>query len=142
METEYIGNMIAYERNRRGLTAEVVHRGICEQSVYSRIENGNYTGIKEERNLKIHIVIMIFVIIFGIILKISKIEWIICIILFGLVISAELMNTAIENVVDLVTMEKNQKAKIAKDVAAGAVLVTAISSAIIGFIIFLPKILK
>lgn len=38
METEYIGNMIAYERNRRGLTAEVVHRGICEQSVYSRIE--------------------------------------------------------------------------------------------------------
>ena len=81
-------------------------------------------------------------IIFGIILKISKIEWIICIILFGLVISAELMNTAIENVVDLVTMEKNQKAKIAKDVAAGAVLVTAISSAIIGFIIFLPKILK
>ena len=44
METEYIGNMIAYERNRRGLTAEVVHRGICEQSVYSRIENGNYTG--------------------------------------------------------------------------------------------------
>ena len=99
---------------------------------------GLYTGIKEERNLKIHIVIMIFVII----LKISKIEWIICIILFGLVISAELMNTAIENVVDLVTMEKNQKAKIAKDVAAGAVLVTAISSAIIGFIIFLPKILK
>lgn len=44
METEYIGNMIAYEKNRRGLTAEVVHRGICEQSVYSRIENGNYTG--------------------------------------------------------------------------------------------------
>ena len=52
METEYIGNMIAYERNRRGLTAEVVHRGICEQSVYSRIENGNYTKSSNENILK------------------------------------------------------------------------------------------
>ena len=85
---------------------------------------------------------MIFVIIFGIVLKISKIEWIICIVLFGLVISSELMNTAIENTVDLITMEKNPKAKIAKDVAAGAVLVNAITSAIIGLLIFLPKILK
>ena len=61
-------------------------------------------------------------------------------ILFGLVISLELVNTAIENVVDLVTMEKKPKAKIAKDVAAGAVLVSAIFSAIIGLIIFIPKI--
>ena len=103
---------------------------------------GIITGIKNETNMKIHITIMIFVIIFGIVLKISKIEWIICIILFGLVISSELMNTAIENTVDLITMEKNPKAKIAKDVAAGAVLVNAVTSAIIGLLIFLPKILK
>lgn len=103
--------------------------------------DGICTGIKEEQNMKIHITIMILVIIFGIMLKISKMEWIICIILFGLVISMELINTAIENTVDLVTKEKNEQAKIAKDVAAGAVLVSAIASAIIGLIIFVPKIL-
>ena len=101
---------------------------------------GILTGIKEEQNMKIHIIIMILVIIFGIMLKISTIEWIICIVLFGLVISMELINTAIENTVDLVTKEKNEQAKIAKDVAAGAVLVSAIASAIIGLIIFIPKI--
>ena len=103
--------------------------------------DGIYTGIKEEQNMKIHITIMILVIIFGIMLKISKTEWIICIILFGLVISMELINTAIENTVDLVTKEKNEQAKIAKDVAAGAVLVSAIVAVIIGLIIFVPKIL-
>ena len=103
--------------------------------------DGIYTGIKEEQNMKIHITIMILVIIFGIMLKISNAEWIICIILFGLVISMELINTAIENTVDLITKEKNEQAKIAKDVAAGAVLVSAIASAIIGLIIFVPKIL-
>lgn len=102
---------------------------------------GIITGIKEEKNMKIHITIMILVIIFGIILKIDKIEWIICIILFGFVISLELVNTAIENTVDLVTIEKMPKAKIAKDVAAGAVLIAAITSAIIGLIIFAPKII-
>ena len=103
---------------------------------------GIFTGIKEEQNMKVHITIMILVIISGIMLKISKIEWIICIILFGLVISMELINTAVENTVDLITKEKNEQAKIAKDVAAGAVLVSAIASAIIGLIIFVPKVIS
>lgn len=103
---------------------------------------GIFTGLKEEQNMKIHIAIMILVIIFGILLKISKIEWIICIALFGIVISMELINTAIENTVDLITKERNEQAKIAKDVAAGAVLVSAIASAIIGLIIFVPKVIS
>lgn len=102
---------------------------------------GIKAALKSEQNLKIHILMLILVIIFGIILKISKIEWIICIMLFGFVISLELVNTAIENTVDLVTMEKNPKAKIAKDVSAAAVLVAAATSAIIGLIIFIPKLL-
>lgn len=93
-------------------------------------------SFKTERNMKIHILIMILVIIAGFICKISRIEWIICIILFAIVISAELMNTAIETVVDMITKEKREDAKIAKDVAAGGVLVTAIASAIIGVLIF------
>ena len=103
---------------------------------------GIKSGIKSERNLKIHIIIMMLVIIAGIILKISKTEMIICILLSGLVISLELVNTAIENVVDLVTMEQNPKAKKAKDVSAGAVLISAIASAVIGIIIFVDGIEK
>ena len=102
---------------------------------------GIYTGFKQEQNMKIHVLIMILVIILGIVLKISKIEWIVCIILFGLVISAELFNTAIEETVNIAMPDINEKAKIAKDVSAGAVLVTAISSALIGLIIFIPKII-
>ena len=103
---------------------------------------GILSALKTERNLKIHIYIMIFVIIMGIILKISTIEWCICIILFGLVISLELLNTAIETVVDIAMPEINEKAKKAKDISASAVLVSAIASAVIGFIIFLPKLLN
>ena len=103
---------------------------------------GIWSAIKKERNLKIHIVIMFLVIVFGIIFNISKIEWFACILLFGGVIALEIMNTAIETTVDLITMEKNPKAKLAKDASAGAVLVMAIISVIIGLMIFMPKILE
>lgn len=102
---------------------------------------GMFSALKTERNLKIHITIMILVIIVGIVLKISKIEWIICIILFGLVIGGEMFNSAIETVVDIAMPDINPKAKFAKDAAAGAVLVFAIASAIIGFMIFGPKLI-
>lgn len=81
------------------------------------------------------------VIIGGIILHISLQEWITVLILFGLVISLELVNTAVESTVDLVTEEKRPLAKKAKDTAAGAVLVSAIAAAIIGLMIFVPKII-
>ena len=103
---------------------------------------GIWTSFKTERNMKIHIFIMILAIIAGIILKINKSEWIICIILFAIVIGSELFNTSIETIVDMVMPEKNEKAKIAKDVSAGAVLVVAIGAAIIGLIIFAPRILN
>lgn len=83
---------------------------------------------------------MLLVIIAGFVLKITPGEWMICILLFGLVISSELINTAIETAVDLAMPEKNPKAKLAKDVAAAAVLIMAITAIIIGFILFIPKI--
>ena len=103
---------------------------------------GICTSFKTERNMKIYIFIMILVIIAGIILKIDKLEWIICITLFAIVIAGELFNTSIETIVDMVMPEKNEKAKIAKDVSAGAVLVVAIGAAIIGLVIFVPRILN
>lgn len=80
---------------------------------------GVHRELKEEQNLKIHILIMILVIIAGFILKLSPMEWIICIILFGFVIALELINTAIELTVDLAMPEIHPKAKAAKDIAAG-----------------------
>lgn len=103
---------------------------------------GIWTSFKTERNMKIHIFIMLLVILLGIILKINMNEWIICVILFSTVIAAELFNTAIETVVDIVMPYKNPKAKIAKDVAASAVLILAIGSIVVGGIIFLPKIIN
>lgn len=102
---------------------------------------GLVTSFKTERNMRIHIVIMILVIVAGILFKITALDWIICIILFAIVIAGELFNTAIETLVDMYMPYKNEKAKIAKDVAAGAVFVLAIASAIIGLIIFVPKII-
>ena len=102
---------------------------------------GILTSFKSERNMKVHFLIMFLVIILGLLYKISKVEWMICIILFSIVIAGELINTAIEITVDIAMPEKNEKAKKAKDVSAGAVLVLAIGAAIIGLIIFIPKIL-
>lgn len=101
---------------------------------------GVLASFKTERNMKIHTCIMILVIIAGILFKINKYEWIICVICFAIVISGELFNTAIETVVDMVMPYKNEKAKLAKDVSAGAVLVLAMGAAIVGLIIFVPKI--
>lgn len=102
---------------------------------------GIKSSLRTERNIKIHFSMMVLVIVAGILLDISTYEWMICIILFGMVIGGELVNTAIEEVTDLVTTEINPKAKLAKDIAAGAVLIMAITSAIIGLIIFIPKII-
>ena len=103
-----------------------------------------FEGIKEawktEQNLKIHFIIMFLVIIAGFVFKITAMEWIVCLLLFALVISLELINTAIETTVDIAMPEINEKAKYAKDIAAGAVLFSAIISVIVGLIIFLPKI--
>lgn len=110
------------------------------KSFYYAIE-GIRVNLLNERNLVIHFCFMIAVITCGLIFSISRIEWLICLLLFGIVISAELMNTAIETAIDICMPEINPKAKLAKDTAAGAVLVIAIIAAIIGLLIFIPKLL-
>lgn len=102
---------------------------------------GLISALKTERNMKFHIIIMLLVIIAGILLKINKYEWLICIVCFAMVIGGELFNTAIETIVDMVMPYKNEKAKKAKDISASGVLVLAIGAAIIGLIIFVPKII-
>ena len=99
-------------------------------------------AFKYEQNIIVHTLVMILVIILGIVVKLNIYEWLICLILFGLVIATERINTSIEATVDLACKKKDPLAKIAKDTASGAVLIFAITSAIVGLIIFIPKIIE
>ena len=99
---------------------------------------GIFDGIKNERNMMIHYSVVVLVVVFGVTLKLTVTEWGICLILCGMVIALEQVNTAIEAVVDLVTEEHKELARLAKDTAAGAVLVAAITAAIVGGLIFFP----
>lgn len=95
--------------------------------------------VRQERNMKIHLCAAATATVLGFVLRISANEWLVLLILFALVMGAELMNTAIEAAVDLACPQKHPTAKLAKDAAAGAVLVCAIFAAIAGVVIFLPK---
>lgn len=102
-----------------------------------------FEGIKatyiREQNIKIHTVIAILVVLFGFLLKISYGEWLVCLVLIGLVLMAEFFNTAIEYVVDLASPNIHPLAKAAKDTASAGVLMMAILAAIVGVVIFVPK---
>lgn len=99
---------------------------------------GIWLALKEEPNLLFHLLAGLIVVILGTILNITTVEWLILILTIGLVISLELTNTAIEELVDSFTEDEHPAAKKAKDVAAGAVLIASITAIIIGLLIFLP----
>lgn len=96
-------------------------------------------AFRSQRNFRIHIAIAVAVVTAGFVLRISRTEWAVVVTLIALVIGLELLNTAIEGLVDLVSPASHPLAKIAKDTAAGAILVVAAGSAIVGLIIFLPR---
>ncbi len=98
-------------------------------------------AFKYEQNLLVHIIATVLVIIFGFLFKISLGEWLVLVLIIGLVIATELINTSIEATIDLCTSEIHPLAKVAKDTAASAVLVLAFTAVIIGLIIFGPKII-
>ncbi len=97
---------------------------------------------RNEQNLAVDVGISIIVLIASVIFKLSLVEWVVVVFTIGAVLSLELINTAIEAVVDLVTEEYHPLAKVAKDTSAAAVFVIAIVAAIVGIIIFLPKIIS
>lgn len=101
--------------------------------------DGIKSAYMSEYHMVVHCYIAIMVIILGVLFQISYYEWLICLVLIGAVIALELVNTAIESIVNMITTEYNYNAKNAKDVAAGAVLVMSIISFLIGLIIFVPK---
>ena len=99
-------------------------------------------AIKSQPNLWFHLVAAIAIIALSFVLKIATAEWLFIIFAIGAVLTAELFNSSVEKIVDLVQPEKHILAEQAKDMAAGAVLIAAISSVLIGLMIFLPKIIN
>lgn len=94
--------------------------------------------VGKEQNLSFHLIATVLVVIAGWQLDITRTEWAILLLCIGMVIAAELFNTAIEKLVDLVSPEQHPLAGQVKDIAAGAVLVCAATAAIIGLMVFVP----
>ena len=103
--------------------------------------SGIISAFKTEQNLLFDVVIAILTIILGILLKLSAIEISIVLLAIGLVIAMELINTSIEYVVDMAMPEIHPLAKLSKDIASGAVLISVIIALVVGLIIYLPKIM-
>lgn len=112
-----------------------------KSSVKNCLDGISYV-ISSEKNFKRELILGIIALILSYILKIDKIEFIIILVMICLVLTTEIINTAIERAVDLVTKEYHELAKIAKDVSAGSVLVASIFALIMGIIIFMPKIIN
>jgi len=99
--------------------------------------NGILLSFRTQRHLRIHFAVAILVLTAGIVWNLTRVELVILILSIGLVILAELFNTAIETVVDLVTPDYHPLAKVAKDVSAAAVLVASLCAALIGALLFI-----
>ncbi|MFA1820445.1 diacylglycerol kinase family protein [Virgibacillus oceani] len=103
--------------------------------------NGLREAAKLEKNFRIHLIFTVIVIIAAFVLELSRLEWALIILVIGFVLVAELINTVIEKTIDYMKPEIHPTAKLIKDYAAGAVLITAITAVLIGVIIFIPKLL-
>ncbi len=103
--------------------------------------HGLWLLVQNEHNSRIHFLAAIVAIAMGIILKINPYEWSLLIIVIGIVFLTELLNSSLETLADFVNPEWNEKIRNVKDYAAAAVLISAITSVVVGALIFIPKIL-
>jgi diacylglycerol kinase (ATP) len=114
------------------------------QSIHKLFRSFVYAGrgigqcLREERNFRIHLSVSILVVTAGIFLGISRMEWVAVVICMGVVPAAELVNSAIERLTNLISPAKHPLAGAAKDMAAAAVLLVAITAAVVGLLVFVP----
>ena len=104
--------------------------------------NGIRYAFLNQPNFRVHSFVALFVLIAGVLLHLERIEWLILLFTITLVLVAEMVNTSLESLTDLVTQETQPQARIAKDVAAGMVLLTAIMAILVGLVILIPHILE
>jgi diacylglycerol kinase len=104
--------------------------------------SGLWYTLKTQRNAQIHFCIAIAILILGLVFKLTLTEWAILSLTTGFVVATEMLNTVAETAMDYATTDFNPQVKIVKDVAAGAVLVSAITAVIVGLLILGPPLLK
>lgn len=104
--------------------------------------DGFFHNIKTQPNFRFHLLAAICVVLLGIYFNITTFEWLILVFTINMVLVAEMVNTAIESMVDLITLERREDARVAKDVSAAMVLVSAVSAAVVGLFVFWPKIIN
>lgn len=104
--------------------------------------SGIKTAIKNEPNIRIHLLIAIVAISLALLLGFSLNEWVILLFTIAFVLVLELVNTSLEALINVVSPEVREEARVAKDVSAAAVLISALLSIIVGAFLFLPKILQ
>ncbi|MBM7543203.1 diacylglycerol kinase family protein [Amphibacillus cookii] len=103
--------------------------------------NGLKYALKHEINMRVHFLITSMVIIFGFLFSISIVEWVLLILTIGLVLTAEVFNTAVEVMLDYLAPDWHPTAGVIKDLTAGGVLIASVIAAVIGLIIFFPKVM-
>ena len=111
-------------------------------AAFSYAFKGVYLLVRNEAHALIHLVAAVGVIVAGFLFRINALEWCVIVICIGMVFSAEGFNTALEKLADKVTTEKSPLIGAAKDIAAGAVLFSAVAAIVVGCIIFIPKIFR
>ena len=102
---------------------------------------GIISSVRNEHNVRVHILLLTVAIIIAIVLKINYLEWCLLFFAIAMVLTAELFNSAIERLTDIVNPDWNKKVMLLKDYSAAAVLVSAIVSIVVGCLIFVPKII-
>ncbi len=96
--------------------------------------------LRDEHNARIHLFLTVLLVFGGFYFRVTHMEWIAIVICIGIVFSAEIFNTAIEHISNFIQPEKDIRIKVIKDLAAAAVVITALSALIVAIVIFLPYI--
>ncbi len=118
----------------------VEHRTLMKSFQYA--SEGIWFAIKDNQNMRLHLLAAVVVVILAIIFKVGAFEMGILGVMILLVLCTEMINTSIEEMTNLISREHSKEAKIAKDVSAGMVLLTSVGSVIVGILVFLPYVLK
>jgi len=109
---------------------------------FSFAGQGVWHVVRTQRNMRVHLAAAAAVIVLALILRVGAVDWACLLGVIGLVLTAEALNTVVEAIVDLCTDEFHPLAKIAKDVAAGAVLISSVAAIGVGIAVFLPRLLR
>src|SRR6266851_5436148 len=126
--------------DRAGRQSAVPRPGFVRS--FSFAGQGVWHAVRRQRNMRVHLAAAAAAVVAGLVLRISAVDWACVLMAIGLVLTAEALNTVVEALADLCTDKYHPLAKIAKDTAAGAVLISSVAALGVGIAVFLPRLLS